>query len=203
MSKSRVVQARELIAKIQWGNPDLGCQSCPGCGAMNHHTRGCPIAMVLTLLDPTVEMVLSRKWFTDNSTKGVLSLDGVFECFTLEDRSPLPGEPKAPGATAIPVTGDMPYPVEFSWSPRFQRRMLGVQNVLGFAGIRFHAGNSARDTEGCILVGVEPNPGTDLIGRSRVALRALEMKIGNSSATLRILEEPIVDTRTPRTEGAP
>lgn len=53
--------------------------------------------------------------------------------------------------------------------------MLAVQGVRGFAGIRIHAGNTAEDTEGCILVGKNTQVGnlTDRLTCSRSTLMEL------------------------------
>ena len=103
---------------------------------------------------------------TDNCTIGKLSNEGKFICYTLEDRV---RESKIPGVTAIPRGN---YKVIKSYSNRFKRDMLLLVDVPGFSGIRIHSGNTAKDTEGCILVGL--TAGDEEIYRSREALRMLE-----------------------------
>ena len=45
-----------------------------------------------------MELTLKRTWLTPRSTIGELSVDGVFECFILEDRYRPPPEVKVPSA---------------------------------------------------------------------------------------------------------
>jgi hypothetical protein len=112
-----------------------------------------------------------REHFTPGCTIGRLLIDGDFECFTLEDGI---RTTKVVGATAIPVGR---YPVTVTHSPRFKRRLPLLGNVPKFSGIRIHAGNSAVDTAGCILVGQTRNDASQRIGASRLAFEALLPKI--------------------------
>ena len=52
--------------------------------------------------------------------------------------------------TAIP-TGN--YNVDITYSPRFKNQLPIVLNVKGFDGIRIHAGNSDKDSSGCVILG--------------------------------------------------
>lgn len=63
---------------------------------------------------------------------------------------------KVYGKTAIP-TGR--YKITMSWSPKFKKDMPLVNAVKGFTGIRLHSGNSAEDSFGCILFGVNDKIG--------------------------------------------
>ncbi len=84
-------------------------------------------------------------------TMGVVFVDWEPYCFSIEDADRLAvGLDKVPGVTAIPA-GD--YQMEITYSPRFGRLLPVVQNVPDFNGVRWHVGNTAADTEGCILVG--------------------------------------------------
>jgi hypothetical protein len=110
-----------------------------------------------------MQLFLKRKWFSPESSIGELSIEGLaFKCFTLED--PVRDGLKIYGRTAIP---DGTYGVDITMSARFKRFMPILRNVPGFEGIRIHTGNTARNTEGCILVG--RTRGLDWIGHSRDA----------------------------------
>jgi len=115
---------------------------------------------------------LKRTFAGAQRTFGELSVDGKFECYTLEDTIREPGV-KIPGKTAIPAGT---YQVAVTWSERFQKHLPLVLGVPGFTGIRIHTGNTEKDTEGCILVGKDRVEGTLLY--SRVALEALLPKLG-------------------------
>lgn len=99
-------------------------------------------------------------------TIGRLSINGDYECLTLED--PVRAGPKVPGRTAIPFGH---YPIAITWSPRFQRDLPLLEYVRGFTGVRIHPGNTVADTDGCILVGVERDGPT--LRRSRDAFDIL------------------------------
>lgn len=47
------------------------------------------------------------------------------------------------------------YPLTITYSPRFKRRLPLINNVPGRSGIRIHAGNYARESEGCLLMGLD------------------------------------------------
>lgn len=112
---------------------------------------------------------LKRKIFTDDSTIGELYIDGVFFCYTLEDKV---RDAKIYGITAIPYGK---YEMIVSFSNRFKQYMPLLLKVPGFEGIRIHAGNKSADTEGCILVGSSKS--LNFIGKSRVTYRSLFAKI--------------------------
>ena len=117
-----------------------------------------------------MKLTLTRKVMTGESTIGVLSIDGIFQCYTLEDVTRKGS--KVWGATAIPAGT---YKVLVTMSPRFKRLLPLIVDVPGFDGIRIHPGNTAKDTEGCILVGT--SSGKDVVNNSRVAFEALFSKL--------------------------
>lgn len=104
---------------------------------------------------------LKRNPSTALSTIGRVSLDNVEYCYSLE-------RPEV----QIPVGT---YSIEIRYSPRFNRPLPHLLEVPGRTDILIHAGNWPRDTEGCILVGLQK--GQDSIFQSRVALDPLVLQI--------------------------
>lgn len=115
---------------------------------------------------------LERRQFTQESTLGQLFVDGWFECYTLEDYRRPDGEAKVPGATCIPPGR---YQVLLTMSAWFKKVLPLLVNVPGFEGIRIHGGNTAADTEGCILLG--QMKGVDMVLASQSALRVFQPKV--------------------------
>lgn len=112
-------------------------------------------------------MLLSviREPSKNGCTLGELLLDGVHECWTIEDEI---RDEKIPGETAIPAGK---YRVVLTMSKRFGKVLPELVNVPNYAGVRIHTGNTAADTEGCILVGAEKGEASVL--RSRDAMLEL------------------------------
>lgn len=109
-------------------------------------------------------MILELKRWPSNEvcTIGKLSLPSGGYVYTLED---VEREEKIPGKTAIPKGC---YEVKITWSNRFKKDLPLLIDVPGFEGVRVHSGNTDKDTEGCILVGL--TKGVDCIGQSRDAM---------------------------------
>lgn len=119
-----------------------------------------------------MELVLTRKKLTGITTIGELTIDGKFECYTLEDTYRPPPEVKVKGDTCIPCGR---YLVTIERSPRFQIDMPRLHDVPDFIGILMHTGNVPADTEGCILVGT--TMGENRIDNSRLAFASLFLKL--------------------------
>jgi hypothetical protein len=106
----------------------------------------------------------------NGATVSEMLLDGVPECFVLEDEiREVEGVPvsqwKVKGASAIPAGK---YRVVLTMSNRFKKVLPELLEVPGFSGVRIHAGNDKDDTEGCLLVGQER--GSETVTRSRDAM---------------------------------
>jgi hypothetical protein len=96
-----------------------------------------------------MELTLQREPSNTKCTIGELDIDGQFEAYTCED---IVRPVKIKGETAIPAGR---YQVVITMSARFKRELPLLLNVPNFEGVRIHTGNTASDTEGCILVGQE------------------------------------------------
>lgn len=125
-----------------------------------------------------MRLTLTRMASAHGATVGILTdAQGDHLCYTLEDVvREVPGQPvlawKIRGHTAIPRGT---YRVVFVTSPRFGPNTLSLRDVPGFDAIRMHAGNSADDTEGCILLGLgATESGTLTGGSSRPALEKVK-----------------------------
>jgi hypothetical protein len=132
-----------------------------------------------------MQLVLKRERSLGSSTAGKLYVDGVFECYTLED---VIRAGKIPGKTAISFGK---YKVIIDMSNRFKRLLPLLLDVPNFAGVRIHPGNTSEDTEGCILVGTTVNnlPSGAVIGSSRIAFNKLfkKMQAAKKPITLEIV----------------
>lgn len=114
-----------------------------------------------------MKLEVKRHFKGPQYTIGRMYADGVYLCDTLEDTVRQDGK-KIAGQTAIPAGT---YPVRITYSPRFKKMLPMLDNVPNFTGVRIHTGNTAADTEGCILVGYNRVKGR--VCDSRAAFRRL------------------------------
>ena len=118
-----------------------------------------------------MELLLDRKWKKQSYTISNLLIDGKWFCNVLEDADRGLDdsmsvdrilELKKPTITAIPrgtyeITLDIVSPkyskVQF-YKDVCNGKVPRLKNVKGFDGILIHAGNTDKDSSGCLLVGV-------------------------------------------------
>lgn len=137
-----------------------------------------------------MQLLLKRIAKRDTYTIGKLYIDGTYFCDTLEDKdrgltqsmqlSEIKNK-KVYGQTAIP-TGT--YQLTITYSNRFKQLMPLINNVPGYAGIRIHVGNTSKDTDGCILVGVNKVVGKVL--ESKVTYQKLYQKLSEANNNQKI-----------------
>jgi hypothetical protein len=116
-----------------------------------------------------MKIQIKRLYKTENSTIGEMTIDGKWECYTLED---VERDVKIKSETAI---SKGTYKVIINKSNRFKKLLPLLLNVPNFEGVRIHPGNTNHDTEGCILVGRTKSK--DFIGQSRKAFESLFAKM--------------------------
>jgi len=120
-----------------------------------------------------------------NSTLGLVMYNSTFECYSLEDEG---REIKVQGETRIPqgsyelgirrvLSGlTKKYRSKHDWF----KYHLHVKDVPGFENIYIHVGNTDRHTEGCLLLGNQPNNNkikAGFLGDSGTAYKAFYQKI--------------------------
>lgn len=96
-----------------------------------------------------MKITVKRTFKGKEYTIGHMYLDGKYFCDTLEDVV-RPDGTKVYGQTAIPAGT---YQCKLTYSPRFKKTLPHIMDVPNFEGVRIHSGNTAADTEGCVLVG--------------------------------------------------
>ena len=128
---------------------------------------------------------LDRYSDNGNSTLGLFFIDNKFECYTIEDEH---REIKKRGETRIP---EGIYDIRFrevmsGMTQRYREKYsfftwhLQLMNVPGFEYIYIHAGNTEKDTDGCILIGDVANNNQierGSVAQSRQAFQRVYTKI--------------------------
>lgn len=140
-----------------------------------------------------MKLQVKRIFLGEEYTIGKLSYyDGskwIYFCDTMEDKVRDLNkngefdneEKKIYGKTAIPYGN---YKMVIEWSPKFQMNLPLLINVKSFEYIRIHAGNTAEDSHGCILVGFNKEKG----------------KVLDSKKTLNSLLQLLKDSKDPEHE---
>jgi len=130
-----------------------------------------------------------RTQFGKDATNGLLFIDGVFECFTLEDEV---RNVKVHSETAIPLGEyEIKLRTEGGFHSKYTARygamhkgMLWLQDVPNFKWILIHTGNQDSHTAGCLLIGEtqqDLDKGKDgFIGGSGDAYKKMYPKVANA-----------------------
>ena len=131
-----------------------------------------------------MNLTLYRFTSDRDSSCGVLYVDGIFECFTLEDEYRVA---KVKGMTRIKAGK---YTIKYltrltPLTEQYRRKYpwfdwhMELQDVENFNLVYIHIGNWHTNTDACILVGQTCDPyGTpDNIGRSTQAFKKLYLKM--------------------------
>ncbi len=135
-----------------------------------------------------MKLRVERRWKKATYTIGVLFVDGIRYCETLEDKDrglkqtdnlDYIKSRKVAGETAIPtgtynvamnVTSPKYSAVSWFWN-LCRGKMPRLQNVPGFDGILVHTGSTNLDTKGCLLVGKNTKVGQ--LTESRVCFQQI------------------------------
>ena len=133
-----------------------------------------------------MKLTVVRTQFGTDATNGMLFINGLFECYTLEDQYQ---SVKVMHETCIPEgTYDIKFRTVGGFHEKYKKRygndhygMLHLQDVPNFTYILLHAGNTDEATSGCTLLG-ETQQDLDVsddgfIGRSGIAYQKLYKKV--------------------------
>ncbi len=135
----------------------------------------------------TMRIRVNRFSSTDDATLSIITINGIFECFGLEDEYRLK---KVAQETRIPAGiykvevrdfggKDAKYRKRF---PSMHQGMLWVRDVPNFEHVLIHIGNWEKDTAGCLLVGKGCMSGDDYsLSSSRQAYLELYQKVITSA----------------------
>tara|TARA_A100000164_G_scaffold175059_1_gene155428 strand:- start:695 stop:1285 length:591 start_codon:yes stop_codon:yes gene_type:complete len=135
-----------------------------------------------------VKLTVVRTQFGTDATNGLLFIDGLFECYTLEDQYQAV---KVMHETCIPEgTYDINFRKTGGFHAKYSERyknahygMLHIQDVPNFTYILIHTGNTDEHTSGCLIVG-ETQQDLEVskdgfIGSSAVAYKKMYSKVAN------------------------
>lgn len=134
-----------------------------------------------------MELRVERRWKKEGYTIGILYINGVRFCETLED-TVRPNGVKIYGKTAIPagryrITMDI-VSDKFrnrSWAKPYNGKLPRLLNVPNFEGVLIHVGNRPEDTLGCILVGNNRVKGMVLDSTQRFKELMFKLILANQS----------------------
>ena len=163
-----------------------------------------------------MKLTVVRTQFGKDATNGMLFIDGLFECYTLEDQYQAV---KVMHETCIPEgTYDIKFRTVGGFHTKYKERygnahygMLHLQDVPNFTYILIHAGNTDEHTSGCLIVG-ETQQDLDIsddgfIGHSGKAYTKLYNKVAKDlllgksvsieyTTITKLLEKPLSNAST-------
>ena len=135
-----------------------------------------------------MKLTVVRTQFGTDATNGLLFINGIFECYTLEDQYQAV---KVMHETCIPEgTYDIKFRKTGGFHSKYSERyknahygMLHIQDVPNFTYILIHTGNTDEHTSGCLIVG-ETQQDLEIskdgfIGSSTVAYKKMYSKVAN------------------------
>ena len=133
-----------------------------------------------------MKLTVVRTQFGTDATNGLLFINGIFECYTLEDQYQAV---KVMHETCIPEgTYDIKFRKTGGFHAKYSERyknahygMLHIQDVPNFTYILIHTGNTDEHTSGCLIVG-ETQQDLEIskdgfIGSSTVAYKKMYAKV--------------------------
>ena len=135
-----------------------------------------------------MKLTVVRTQFGTDATNGLLFIDGLFECYTLEDQYQAV---KVMHETCIPEgTYDIKFRKTGGFHAKYSERyknahygMLHIQDVPNFTYILIHTGNTDEHTSGCLIVG-ETQQDLEVskdgfVGSSTVAYKKMYAKVAS------------------------
>ena len=149
-----------------------------------------------------MKLQVVRHQFGKDATNGMLFIDGIFECYTLEDQYQAV---KVMHETCIP---EGTYDIEFRKTGGFHAKyteryknahygMLHVQDVPNFKWILWHSGNTDENTAGCLLLGNSQESNLvkkdGFIGSSRDAYKLVYPRVAEAIVSGQDVEVTYID----------
>ncbi len=135
-----------------------------------------------------MEIRVDRYLSTNEATLSRIYIDGVFECYGLEDEfreTKVSGETRIPAGTyKVTLRTEGGFHARYSKDRRFRDIHIGmpwVRDVPGFEWILIHVGNFEDDTDGCLLLGVLRDELRMAVYRSAEAYRQFYIKIRSAA----------------------
>ena len=122
-----------------------------------------------------MKLELLRYTADQDSSGGLLLIDGKFFCYTCEDEKreiKIAGETRIPnGNYKIKLRNEGGMTKRYAAKYDFHQGMIHLQDVPNFRWVYIHVGNTDDHTEGCLLVGYGANRADleNTVGRSRDA----------------------------------